>query len=44
MVNKKLFMAFCGILADKDDDAGCWSSSDDDCDKDDEKDIANELR
>lgn len=32
MVNKKLFMAFCGILADKDDD----------CDK--EKDIANELR
>lgn len=22
MVNKKLFMAFCGILADKDDDCG----------------------
>lgn len=36
IVNKKLFMAFCGILADKDDDY------DDNYDK--EKDIANELR
>jgi hypothetical protein len=34
MVNRKLFMAFCGILADKDDD----------CDKDDKKEITNEPR
>ena len=32
MVNKKLFMAFCGILADKDDDGGCWLSDDKDDD------------